>query len=990
MNCETDCSCRKDPFECECSGGINPTIITKTEDTLAIECSEQLQELNICELPNITISDVNELFLESCPLPQQNFHEILERFSINSITSLAFSHSEMGNIVLTANYFHSLGELTTLYLNNNGIIELEEDVFVNTQNLTNLSLQNNNMKLKRNMFRHIPLLTFLDVSDCNLKSLPDNIFQPLNKLQVLDLSGNQLTTLKEFTFAGLFNLHNLVLSINKIEKISINAFKMLKNLRNLKLFGNSLTTIPSNLFAHNKRLKSVVMDQSGTLNLSDYLFSNLSLSKIFLVQCNIRTIPQHIFRNTTTLNIIKLDRNRLKNLPESLFEGLVNLHEINLQRNRLRNIPNLAGLEQLTSLFLQNNLITHVNGKVFVGLNNLTKLNLRGNRIKEIYNENSFRGAPNLQIINLSQNSLRRFNLMKDIPNIRSIDLSQNNITQVENMFDLETTKNLQFLNLTYNKITNITVRFSILFTKNQMIKFQFNNLHTVTKPFEDHNTGTVNFVRTVSCGNAKIFLKHNPIQCDCNIYNLVKYFSYELESFPFEEKLKCRGPPKLKNKLIKDLSPSLLTCSLEEIAARYTGCPQKCLCSWRPLDTSVVVDCSNKNFSVFPEILLTGLDGVRFNQTEIHLENNSLITGPDWSLKGYDNVTSLFLSHNKITSLSWLPPKLEVLRLDHNRISKLNDKLINYLNNLVDLTLDNNPWLCECNTEPLVRFLRQHAGHVDITNVLCDNTTTSLVNFDTKAVCPVTRTPHIIALTLSILLMCSISLALYYRYKQRIKIWLFAKNLCLWWVTEEALDKDKTFDVFISYSHKDENFVVRSLLPVLERGPRPYKVCLHHRNWQPGEFITTHITNSVLASRRTLVVLSQNYLTSVWGKMEFRTAHTQAMSDGRARVIIVLYGELDEDGLDPELKNYLRTNTYVKWGDPYFWNKLKYALPHRREIDDKGKRNTTDERETLVESNPSSPGSSPPISSALVKEDPLKFVKGTPDSEKLILSHIQ
>lgn len=273
---------------------------------------------------------------------------------------------------------------------------------------------------------------------------------------------------------------------------------------------------------------------------------------------------------------------------------------------------------------------------------------------------------------------------------------------------------------------------------------------------------------------------------------------------------------------------------------------------------------------------------------------------------------------------------------MSNNKLQTMDYEILRQLNHttgLKFLSLDNNPWICNCSTTNFTDYLRRHSAiqRINVKNVTCTDGKL-LVNLNAKDLCKNFLQLYLIWILIFLILLVIIFglAAFYYRYQQEIKVWLYAHNMLLWFVTEEELDKDKEYDAFVSYAHQDEDFVANELLPTLENGPEAHKLCLHYRNWIGGELIMTQIVQSVEQSRRTIVVLSEHFLKSIWGKMEFRTAHQKALSEGRARVIIIIYGDVNpEDIIDEELKAYLKTHTYIRWGDKWFWYKLKYAMPH-------------------------------------------------------------
>ncbi|MDP9317054.1 MAG: toll/interleukin-1 receptor domain-containing protein [Chloroflexota bacterium] len=135
-------------------------------------------------------------------------------------------------------------------------------------------------------------------------------------------------------------------------------------------------------------------------------------------------------------------------------------------------------------------------------------------------------------------------------------------------------------------------------------------------------------------------------------------------------------------------------------------------------------------------------------------------------------------------------------------------------------------------------------------------------------------------------------------------------------------LATDYEYDVFISYSHHDKVWVRSELLPRLETAG--LSVCIDFRDFRPGAPSITEMERAATTSRKTVLVLTPEYLASDWSTFENIMLQTLDPVNRTLRVIPILKMKVD---LPPRIGSI----TYINFADPndidFAWTRLLKAL---------------------------------------------------------------
>src|SRR5688572_25139259 len=104
--------------------------------------------------------------------------------------------------------------------------------------------------------------------------------------------------------------------------------------------------------------------------------------------------------------------------------------------------------------------------------------------------------------------------------------------------------------------------------------------------------------------------------------------------------------------------------------------------------------------------------------------------------------------------------------------------------------------------------------------------------------------------------------------------------------------ETDFKYDVFISYSHRDEEWVVNTLLPSLEDAG--LKVCIDFRDFVPGKPSRHNMRDACRESAYTVLVMTPAWVTSEWTAFEGLLTFLHDPAGKRQRTIPILLEQCD------------------------------------------------------------------------------------------------
>lgn len=262
----------------------------------------------------------------------------------------------------------------------------------------------------------------ISFGESNLATIPHSFFDAFSLAYYIEFENCKIKSLHKWNFKNGESASTLSLRSNEIQKLSSEVFAIMEDLNELNLQKNLLFEFDCGCFNGLARLTKLLLSSNNIDQIPLCLFSQLvALKEIHLDDNRIEVLSDDIFKYNTQLDYINFGKNKIKFFSKNIVRHLEHL-ELDISHNPIEEL-NVINADKLTLL--------HTKMETLYIMTKVYEVVARHNPITEIVFRNS--------------------------KNIQKLDLSYNRIANITNI--TENAENIWYLNLSHNPIGHINVK---------------------------------------------------------------------------------------------------------------------------------------------------------------------------------------------------------------------------------------------------------------------------------------------------------------------------------------------------------------------------------------------------------------------------------------------------------------------------------------------------------------------------------------------------
>ncbi|RVE60800.1 hypothetical protein OJAV_G00184990 [Oryzias javanicus] len=753
-------------------------------------------------------------------------------------------------------------------------------------------------------FTRVPEVTedalVLDLSSNNISEVTDDDLRGHASLRGLDLHGNGLASIRPSAFDSLWSLEELDLSDNRLTVLDQRWFGELAALQRLNLLNNPYSRLGSPLFDGLVRLR--ILEFGGPV-LEELRRADLrgvtQLDRLTLHANNLSRYESGTLAKIWPLVRLTLNLQRPLLTDLALVSAVLNdvlnpethltLEDVHMTSNTAIQVFRDTNINRTRHLTLRNctvsdeavvSFLMAVNGSPLTSLS-IDGLTLTGEGRWTHANWTDLSRMDEFLVRNLDLQDVFTFfligNLYFLVQNQRKISLINSKLFLLS-CYSTRLMKDVQYLDMSDNLLTDLTLGYMLCDGEDTLTDLRVLNI-------SGNNLKSLSTIIRLSARLTKL------------TYLDISRSGYS--SMP----PRCSWPASLR---YLNVSRAKLT--------NATPC----------LSTTLeVLDLSNndlKSFTVSLPLL-----------RELHLSGNKFLRFP---------AGRLF-------------PNLQTLTIRSNTLNLFGGSDLQSYRRLENLQAGQNKFVCSCDFVGFLQLLLKGGGNISLTDEEDSYRCDSPLYLQGASVSRVHLSVVVCHQVLFVSVSCGVALllaSLVCVLLWRLHVFWYLKMIWAWLKAKRSSQQRQrrsngegsealiSFDAFVSYSERDASWVENFLVPELEEpsGPlQPLTLCLHKRDFLPGRWIVDNILSAIERSRRTVFVLSENFVRSSWCRYELDFSHFRLFDAGGDAAILILLEPMTTDDVPKrfcKLRKLMSSTTYLEWPQEEeqreeFWRSLRNAL---------------------------------------------------------------